>query len=262
MKTSKLTIRPCRSSSRLARAPKVRLAPGDEAGEVARVGAEEGVGDLGAEAACRAAVEEGVVDPFGAGLSFHLGKLRRVFGGARLAGESFAVAFEQAAEVGAHRRLQRRQHLVELNRYRGAADRDRAATVHLGRAGAARVEVDEEVALEEDPRSDLGVGVAVDRTALLFDGEGDGRGAAVAARLDHFADVDAGDPHRRIDRDIGGVGEGRLQLVAVAGEGHVFGERQVGPEGEDQDEDQRDRRVARSPAEAAVLGALPGVSLG
>ena len=75
--------------------------------------------------------------------------------------------------------------------------------------------------------------------------------------LDHFADVDAGDPHRRVGRDVDPVGEGGVERVAVAGEGDVFGEGQVGADREDEDEDQRDRRVARPPLEAAARWPRP-----
>ncbi len=235
---------------------------GDHAREVAGAGAEQGVGHLGAVAASVAAVLEGAVEAFGAGLAFHFGKLGGVFGRGRFVGQRFAEALQHAAEVGAHGRLQGGEDFVELDADRGAADRDRRAAVHLRRAGAARVEFDEEVALEEDPWPDLGVGVVVDRPPVAFDGKGDVGVVAVAADFDHFADFDPGDPHRRVGRDVGAVGEGRLQGVAVAGERDVAGEGQVGPDREDEDEDHRDRGVARPPLEAPVGGSRPGVSLG
>src|SRR5207342_533545 len=122
-------------------------------------------------------------------------------------------------------------------------------------------EVDEEVALEEDSGSDRGEGVVVNRLAFAFDREGDGGGVAVAFGRDHAADVDAGDPYRRVGGDIDPVAEGRVELVAVAGEGDVAGEGQVGPDGEDEDEDHRDHGVARPPLEAAVGRPYPRVSL-
>ena len=153
---------------------------GDEAGEVVRFGAEQGVGDLGGVAAGVAAVAEGAVERLPRALALHLGQLVVVFGRRRPVGEGRAVALEQAAEVGPHRRLQGGQHFVDLHPGRGVADRDRVAAAQLGGAGAARREVDEKVALEEDARADRGEGVVVDRPALAFDGEGDLGRVAVA----------------------------------------------------------------------------------
>ena len=90
--------------------------------------------------------------------------------------------------------------------------------------------------------------------AVTADGEGDRGVVPVALGPDHFADVDAGDPDRRVERDVGRVGEGRIHFVAVAGEGNVFGEGQVGPDREDEDEDDRDRDVARPPLEPSRTG--------
>jgi len=50
--------------------------------------------------------------------------------------------------------LQRGQDLVQLHRRAGVLDLDRVAVAELGRARRARVDVDEEVALEEDPGTD------------------------------------------------------------------------------------------------------------
>ena len=61
---------------------------------------------------------------------------------------------EERAQVVAGVALQRAQHLVELDRRRRARGRDRRALVELLGARRARREVDEEVALEEDPRPD------------------------------------------------------------------------------------------------------------
>ena len=223
---------------------------GDQPREVVGLGAEEAVGDLGPVAAGVAAVFEHPVERFAAALALHLGELGRVFGGRRRRVERRAEALEQVAEVGPHRRLQRGEDLVELDRGRGVADRDRAAAVHLRRAGAAGVEFDEEVALEEDPGADLGEGVLVDRPAGAADREADLGGVAVAFDADHFADFDAGDPDGRVFGDVDAVGEGRVELVAVAGEGDVFGEGEVGADRHDQQEDHGDRRVARPPREA------------
>ncbi len=199
---------------------------------------------------------EGLVQRLTARQPLHLRQLGQVFGGGRFVGERLAVALQQAAEVGADRRLQRGQHLVDLHRGRRVGDRDRSPASQFRRARAARIEFEEVVAFEEDPRPDRGEGVLVDRATGAFDGEGDGGRVAVAFGRGHLADVDAGDPHRRLDRDIERVAEGGVDLVAVAGERDVFGEREVRPDREDQDEDQGDQPVGDARlAAAALLGA-------
>ena len=73
---------------------------------------------------------------------------------------------------------------------------------------ASPVEVDEEVALEEDPRADLIVRVGVQRQPVAVDPHVDDRGLAAAGDVAHagdLADVDAGDPHRRGRLDVVGV---------------------------------------------------------
>ena len=63
--------------------------------------------------------------------------------------------------------------------------------------------------------------------------EGDLGGVADAADALDLADVDAGDPHRRVLADVGGVLEHGLDLVLVA-ERELLGDGEVGA-----DEDQR-----------------------
>ena len=96
--------------------------------------------------------------------------------------ERVAVLVEQRLEVLARVGLQRGQQLVELDRHGGLVDRDRAVVGDLRRARRARLEVDEEVALEEDARADLGARVVVDRAAGLADGHRDHHGVAVLRR--------------------------------------------------------------------------------
>src|SRR4029453_15990633 len=58
-------------------------------------------------------------------------------------------------ELRARRRVQRREDLVHLPGPRGLAERDRVAVAERRRARRARLDVDEEVAVEEDARPDL-----------------------------------------------------------------------------------------------------------
>ena len=86
------------------------------------------------------------------------------------------------------------------------------------RRGRAGLEVHEEVALEEDARPDLQLRVLVDRQALVLDLHRHARAAGgVVHRLDalDLADVDAGDPHRRVRLQVVRRAEDRLELVRV-----------------------------------------------
>ena len=51
--------------------------------------------------------------------------------------------------------LERPQHLVDLHRRRGLRRRDRVAVLQHGAAGRPGLDIEEEVALEEDARADL-----------------------------------------------------------------------------------------------------------
>ena len=109
-----------------------------------------------------------------------VGILGDVLGRGRLVGERRAEPGERPLQALARRRLERREDLVDLDRRRRLGDRDRAAVGELRRARAARIEVEEEVALEEEARADLDRRVLVDRLALVVDGEGDLDGVALA----------------------------------------------------------------------------------
>ena len=75
------------------------------------------------------------IQPFSSGLALHFGQLGGIFSCVGLAGQRFAVAFQQVAEIGPDRRLQRAQDFVELDRGGGAADRDRAPLAISGALG-------------------------------------------------------------------------------------------------------------------------------
>jgi hypothetical protein len=111
--------------------------------------------------------------------------------------DRFRQAVHEAREVLARAGSQRRQDLVELDRRRGLRERDRAALGEDRRGGRAGPQVDEEVALEEQPRAHLERGVAVQRQPGLLDRHRhDRRRAGPALDLLDLADLDARDPHR------------------------------------------------------------------
>jgi len=185
----KLVIRACSSGGLASSASGARVA--DEAGEVPLLQPERGLVDLRRVLVRRLPVGDRRVVARGPG---------------RLHG--LRVLVEEDLEVVAGVGLQRGQDLVQLHRRAGVLDLDRVAVAELGRARRARVDVDEEVALEEDPRTDRRGRVDVDRQALVLDFHRD-HGAlvdALAHRLDvgDLADVDAGDPHEGVRLDVVG----------------------------------------------------------
>ena len=128
-------------------------------------------------------------------------------------GESLPQARKQQLEVVARVLLERREDLVQLNRRCRLRDRDRVPLVGGRRRRAARLQVDEEVALEEDARPHLDRRVLVDRQRVVFECERDDRGAALTALdLLHLADLDARDPHRRARPELGRLLHDRAQL--------------------------------------------------
>ena len=146
-----------------------------------------------------------------------------------------------------------REDLVELDRRAGLVDRDRVAVVELGARRRAGLQVDEEVALEEDARADRHRGVLVDRQALLVDPHRHERGLlAVLDVLDlgDLADVDAGDPHRRA-RARRCWPSGRRPGSCSGAERDRLGEAEVGADGEQDEREQR--RPGRRHAACAAL---------
>src|SRR4029453_18569705 len=141
--------------------------------------------------------------------------LSEVLGGGGNAVEPGPESLKELHEVGAIGRLEGGQNLVELDRGRGGGHGGLAAAVELGRARAAGANVEEEVALEEDPGPDLPLGVLVNGTPGVVHGEGDLRAVADALDPGHLADVDPRDPDGRVLADVGRVRERRLQLVRM-----------------------------------------------
>ena len=92
-----------------------------------------------------------------------------VLGGGRLVGERRAEALEQPLEVLARGPWSAVRISSSWTAVAVWVIGIVAAVVELGRARAARPEVEEEVALEEQARADLDLGVGVDRLALLVD---------------------------------------------------------------------------------------------
>ncbi len=122
-----------------------------------------------------------------------------VLGRRRLGGERHGEAVEHVLEVVPCIGLQCSQDLVELHRRRRLGDLERVAVLEDRRRGRAALEIHEEVALEEDPRADLGRRVGVQRQPLVVDRQHDHRGvrALVGLHGRDLADLHAGDPDRR-----------------------------------------------------------------
>ena len=136
----------------------------EQAREVAvGLGAEQRLVDLGAALERGGRVLVGVVEGLGGRLAARRGVGVAVVAALGLAFRPLRELVEQVAQVLARVALQRGQHLVELHRRRRLRDLDRVAVVEHRRRRRARREVDEEVALEEDARPDLGGRVLVDR---------------------------------------------------------------------------------------------------
>jgi hypothetical protein len=141
--------------------------------------------------------------------------------------------------------------VVELDGRRGARRGDPVAVAQRRRRRRAGVDVDEEVALEEDAGADRERRVLVDGQALVLDLHlhQDSRltRAQVLNRHD-LAHVDAGDPHRGLGHQVVGRAEGRADREVVL---ERDGLRE--PEVDDRDgHDQRDR-TGREVAERSAL---------
>ena len=147
----------------------------DQAGEVVRADPEQRLVDDRGRAPGRAAVAKRRIERLGAGLALDVGVLGDVGGGGRLVGERRTEPLQRLLKPLAIGLLERGQDLVDLHCRSRLADRDRVAVAELGRARAARGQVEEEVALEEQPRADLDRRVLMDRLTLVVDGEGDAR---------------------------------------------------------------------------------------
>ena len=103
----------------------------DESRQVAGLRAEQRLVHLGGVLVSRRRGPEGLLEALGASVAV----------------EGAAELLEEDLQVLPHGRLQRGEDLVELDRARGLALRDHRAAVQLGSAGAARVQIDEQVAL-------------------------------------------------------------------------------------------------------------------
>ena len=166
------------------------------------------------------------------------------------------VLLEQRPQVLAGLGLQRGQHLVELHRRGRLLGRKRRPAGQLGRARRPRAQLDEVVALQEQARAHLELGVLVDRQAGVVDLHGHARVArAVLQRLDRLdlPHVHARDPHRRALGHAVGVGEHGLQLVG-AGERVGLGEGEERAQAHHQHGDQ----AGRERPHAGALGAAAG----
>jgi len=110
--------------------------------------------------------------------------------------EGDAELLEQELEVAPRVRLQRGEDLIELHGRRCLGGADHVAVAELRSRRRPGLDVEEEVALEEDARADLDRGVLVNRLAHVVDAHRDPDAlVARAQRLDlgDLADVDAAD---------------------------------------------------------------------
>jgi hypothetical protein len=179
-----------------------------------------------------------------------------------------AELVEERLQVRANVGLERRQHLVDLHRVRRLLDGEDVVLLGLGRIRAARLEVHEEVALEEQARSQLHLRVLVERERVVLEAHRDqGRLLTGRAILGHLvvaggrlvgrvvarevldlgdlADVHAGDSHRRFRPEVLRVREHRLDLVGVA-PGEVLRVCDHRANGDHHDQDQPDRPVRQA----------------
>ena len=108
------------------------------------------------------------------------------------------VLLEERLEVLARVGLEGLEGLPELHRRGGVLDGDVAAVLDVRARRRARLEVDEEVALEEDARAHLQLRVLVDRQPVAVDVHRHDRSRRVALALHvlHLPHVHAGDPDR------------------------------------------------------------------
>ena len=164
-------------------------------------------------------------------------------------------ALQHALEVLARVALQRRQDLVELHRRGRLGDLDRVAGVELGRARRARLEVDEEVALEEDARPDLGRRVLVQRQRGVVELQHQHGAVGALDALDglDLADLHARDPDRRVGPDRVRRLELRPDLEA-AGERDVLGEAEEHHDGGQDHGHQADEGVRPARCSASAAG--------
>ena len=134
--------------------------------------------------------------------------------------------------------VERLQDLVELHRRRRLCQRDGAAVGEISGGRRPRVQVDEEVALQEQARAHLHGGVAVQRQAPVGDLQRhDRRRPGAAAGAHDLADLDPGDAHGRVSRQAGGQPDHSVHLVVGAdrhraAEGEIAQHRDRADDGE------------------------------
>ena len=187
----------------------------------------------------------------------HAGILGRVLGGRRPAAERRAQSLEQGLQVGAAVAVQRRQDTVELDGPGGLGGGQDVPRGDDGRGRRPRVQVDVEVALQEQPRADVGGGVGVDGQSAGLDGHRRHRGARVAAEAPQRGDgahVDPGDPDRRAEVQLGLDGEGGLEHERRGDERQRSAEHQ---EADHQDHHRGDQPGGEIADAGAVASHLP-----
>ena len=187
----------------------------------------------------------GLVQGLGGVDAADFGVLFCVFGRVRLARQPIPPPDEEVLQVGARFGVQRVEHLVELHRVGRLRDRQRRPRRELRGRGAARLQFDEPVPFQEDPRADLDGRVRVDGKPPAFDFHVHDAHLAFAPDRADLADVHAGDAHRRLGVHVDGRVEHRFQLEAVF-ERDVLGEAEVHGERDDHDEHDREAHGIRA----------------
>ncbi len=204
-----------------------------------------------------AAVLEGLVDPLRAGQSLNHRILGGVLGRGRRLVEGIPVAGEGSLEARPGVLLQRGEDLIDLHRGGGLRHRDGGPARQVRSARASGLHVEEEVALQKQPRPDDDRGVPVDRQPLVGHREGHVRLVAVGLDRGHLAHVHPGDADGRRWLQRGRVFERRVQLVALAGERDVLRERQV-KAGREQDHQEKPDPKRPHPVVVAAEDPLVG----
>ena len=176
-----------------------------------------------------------------------------VLRGRRLGRERRVEAGQQLLQVLARVALQGRQHLVELDGRGRLRDRDRVPGLQLRRARRSRLEVHEEVALEEDARADLGRRVLVQRERGVLELHHQQGVVGAFDRLDglDLAHLDARDPHGR-------VGPDRVRRLELRVEPEAGRERDVLREAEVHDHDDQQRAQQADEGVRAARAAATG----
>ena len=182
----------------------------------------------------------GLVQTLRAAEPVYVGVLFGIFFGVWLFRQAVAVADQEVLEVGARVGVERIQHLVQLHGIGSLRDRQRRSRGQSRGGRAARLQVHEPVAFQEDARTDLRGRVRVDRQPAPFEFHAHERDIALALDRGDLAHVHARDAHGRLAFDVERRSEHRVQPVAVF-ERNVLREAEV--ERDPQQDQEQDREA-------------------